>query len=302
MTRVATIPLQRTLSGAIQRSQQNLGASQLQLNTGKKAHDYAGLGIDAVRTLSARSMLSQQQSYQSVASRVGTTLSLYDANITQIDNSMLHMRTELLTALGTGDSPGVQDLIETSFADIRGALNATQAGIPIFAGSQTNDLPMVPRTLADLAAMAPADVFTNDKVRQSGRIGDGVDVEYGIGASDVGAKLIPAFQTLAAAGPFGDRLTDAQKDAIRQALGELDVGVTDLRAANAENGRKLNQVEMMESRAKDREILLTDVIGSVEDADLGQVALDISQRQTILEASYSVFSQLSSLSLAKFLD
>lgn len=301
MTRVATIPLQRTLSGAIQRSQQNLGASQLQLTTGKKAHDYAGLGIDAVRTLSARSMLSKQQSYQSVASRVGTTLSLYDANITQIDNSMLHLRKELQTALGTGDSPGMQDLIETSFADVRGALNATEAGVPIFAGSQTNALPMVPQTLADLAAMAPADVFINDGVRSSGRVGDGVDIEYGIGASDVGGKLVPAFQTLAAAGPFGDRLTDAQKVAIRQALDELDAGLTDVRAANAENGRKQNQVEMMETRAKDREILLTDVIGSVEDADLGQVALNISQRKTILEASYSVFSQLSSLSLVKFL-
>ncbi|HSX54538.1 MAG TPA: flagellin [Sphingomonas sp.] len=302
MTRVATIPLQRTLSGAIQRSQQNLGASQLQLNTGKKAHDYAGLGIDAVRTLSARSMLSQQQSYQSVASRVDTTLSLYDANITQIDDSLSHLRKELLTALGTGDSPGMQDLIEGSFADVRAALNATQAGIPIFAGSQTGDLPMVPETLADLAGMAPADVFINDKVRQSARVGDGVDVEYGVVASDVGGKLVPAFQTLAAAGPFGDRLTDAQKVAIRQSLDELDTGLIDVRATNAENGRKQNQVQMMETRAKDREILLTDVIGSVEDADLGQVALNISQRQTILEASYSVFSQLSSLSLAKFLD
>jgi flagellar hook-associated protein 3 FlgL len=128
----------------MQRSQQSLGASQLQLNTGKKAHDYAGLGIDAVRTLSARSMLLQQQSYQSVASRVGTTLSLYDANITQIDESVSNLRKELMTALGTGNSPGIQDLIEGSFADVRAALNATESGIPIFAGSQTNDLPVVP--------------------------------------------------------------------------------------------------------------------------------------------------------------
>jgi flagellar hook-associated protein 3 FlgL len=71
---------------------------------------------------------------------------------------------------------------------------------------------------------------------------------------------------------------------------------------NAENGRKQSQVDMLETRAKDREVLLTDVIGQVEDADLGQVALDISQRQTILEASYSVFAQLSSLSLTRFLD
>ena len=302
MTRVATIPLQRTLSGAMQRSQQSLGASQLQLTTGKKAHDYAGLGIDAVRTLSARSMLSQQQSYQSVASRVGTTLSIYDANITQIDDSLSNLRKELLTALGTGNSPGIQDLVEGAFTDVRAALNAQESGIPIFAGSQTNDLPMVPETLADLAAMAPADVFLNDSVRQSGRVGDGVDVEYGIGASDIGANLVPAFKTLAAAGPFGERLTDAQKLAISQAVDELDIGLKDVRAANAENGRKQNQVEMLETRAKDREILLTDVIGSVEDADLGQVALNISQRQTILEASYSVFSQLSSLSLVRFLD
>jgi flagellar hook-associated protein 3 FlgL len=47
--------------------------------------------------------------------------------------------------------------------------------------------------------------------------------------------------------------------------------------------------------------LLTGVIGSVEDADLGQVAIDISQRQTILQASYSVFAQLNSMSLANFL-
>lgn len=302
MTRVATIPLQRTLSGAMQRSQQNLAASQLQLTTTKKAHDYAGLGIDAVRTLSARSMLAQQQSYQSVASRVSTTLSLYDANINQIDDSLSHLRTELMTALGTGDSPGLQGLVEASYVDVRGALNATESGLPIFAGSRIDDMPMVPETLADLAATAPADVFVNDELRQSGRMGDGVDVEYGITASDVGAKLVPAFQTLAAAGPFGERLTDAQKNAIRQALDELDVGLTDVRAVNAENGRKQKQVDMLETRAKDREVLLTDVIGQVEDADLGQVALDISQRQTILEASYSVFAQLSSLSLTRFLD
>lgn len=302
MTRVATIPLQRTLSGAIQRSQQNLAASQLQLTNGKKAHDYAGLGIDAVRTLSARSMLAQQQSYQSVASRVGGTLSLYDTNLNQIDDSMSSLRNQLLTALGTGDSPGLQKMIENGFADMRTTLNATESGVPLFAGSQTDTLPFVPETLSDLAAMAPADAFINDRVRQSARLGDGVDVEYGVVASDVGAKLVPAFQTLAAAGPFGNKLTATQKDAILQALDELDAGLTDVRAVNAENGRTQNQVEMLETRAKDREILLTDVIGSVEDADLGQVALDITQRQVILEASFSVFSQLSSLSLTRFLD
>ncbi|MDF0542530.1 flagellin [Sphingobium sp. H39-3-25] len=302
MTRVATIPLQRTLSGAIQRSQQNLATSQLQLNSGKKAQDYAGLGVDAVRTLSARSMLAQQESHQAVTSRVGTTLSLYDAHLNQIDTSVSDMRQQLMESVGTGDSPGLQDLIESAFSDFRNALNATEAGVPLFAGSQTNDSPLKPETLADTIGLNAADAFGNDQIRQSSRMGDGVDVEYGVIASDVGTNLIPAFRTLAEAGPFGDKLTPAQVTAIGQALGQLDTGLADVRAVNAENGRKQNQVETLGVRAEDRALLLKDVIGKVEDADLGQVAIDISQRKTILEASYSVFSQLSSLSLANFLN
>lgn len=302
MTRVATIPLQRTLSNAIQRSQQNVATSQLQLTSGKKATDYSGLGIDAVRTLSARSMLAQQHSYQAVASRVGTTLSLYDANITQIDDSLSDLRQQMMEALGTGNSPGLQSMVESSFASVRASLNATEAGIPLFAGSQTNDLPLVPKTLAELSTMAPDDVFINDNVRQTSRMGDGVDIPYGVVASDVGNGLMPAFRTLAAAGPFGDRLTDVQADAIRQALTELDSGLDTVRTVNAENGRTQNLVETLAVRATDREVLLTKVIGGVEDANLAQVAFDIAQRQTILEASYSVFAQLSSLSLTNYLD
>lgn len=302
MTRVATIPLQRTLSGALQRSQHNLATSQMQLTTGKKAHDYSGLGLEAVRTLSARSMLAQQESYQAVGSRVGTSLTLYGANVTQIDDAMGELRSQLLNALGTGNSPGLQDQIEQAFGSLRGSLNATEAGVPLFAGAQIDEKPFIPDQLSDLVGLAPTDAFANDNVRQSSRLGDGVDVEYGIVADEVAANLIPPLRTLAEAAPFGERLTAAQKVAIEKALGELDIGLRDVRAVNAAIGQTQNQVEALQERATDRTILLTEVIGSVEDADLGKVALDISQRKTILEASYSVFSQLSGLSLVRFLD
>ncbi|GGZ00260.1 flagellin [Novosphingobium colocasiae] len=302
MTRVATIPLQQTLSGAIQRSQQSLATSQLQLATEKKVNDYAGLGLDAVRTLSAKSMLAQQETYKTNVSRVSTTLSLYQANIEAIDSSMGSLRDELFSAIGTGNSPGLQDIITDAFADLRSGLNAKEAGVPLFAGSQTSSTPFLPRTLDDLAGIAPADAFTNDAVRLSTRAGDGLDVQYGIGASDIGSKLIPAFQALAAAGPYGDTLTDEQKQAVTNALDLLDAGITQVGAVNAANGRKQAQVETLSVRAADRVTLLSNTIGSVQNADLGQVAVDIAQRQTILQASYSVFSQLNAMSLANFLN
>ncbi|WP_404479383.1 flagellin [Novosphingobium sp. BL-52-GroH] len=302
MTRVATVPLQTTLSNAIQRSQQSLAASQLQLATEKKVSDYAGLGLDAVRTLSARSMLATQETYKTSISRVSTTLSLYQANLEEIDGSLSDLREELFSAVGTGNSPGLQDMIESAFSDLRSSLNAKEAGVPLFAGSQTADTPFLPKALEDTVGLDAADAFGNDSVRQSTRAGDGVDVQYGIGASDVAGKLIPAFRALAEAGPFGETLTDDQKQAITDALDLLDAGITQVRSVNASNGRKQAQVETLGDRAQGRIDLMTQVIGSVEDADLGQVAIDITQRQTILQASYSVFSQLSSMSLVNFLD
>lgn len=302
MTRVATVPLQTSLSNAIQRSQKSLADSQLQLATEKKVSDYAGLGLDAVRTLSARSMLATQDTYKTNISRVSTTLSLYQANLEQIDESMSDLRKELFTAVGTGNAPGLQGMIEDAFAGLNASLNAKEAGVPLFAGSQTSSTPFVPKTLDDAIGLDAADAFTNDSVRQSTRAGEGVDVQYGIGASDVASKLIPAFRAFAEAGPFGETLTDDQKAAITNALDLLDTGITQVRSVNASNGRKQAQVETLGDRAKNRIDLMTKVIGSVEDADLGQVAIDITQRQTILQASYSVFSQLNSLSLANYLD
>lgn len=301
MTRVATVPLQSMLSGAIQRSQQNLAASQLQLATEKKVSDYAGLGLDAVRTLSARSMLATQETYKTNIDRVSTTLSLYQANLEAIDASVSDLREELFTAVGTGNSPGLQGMIEEAFSALRASLNAKEAGIPLFAGAQTSTAPFLPATLQDTIGLEAADAFANDGVRQSTRAGEGTDVAYGIGASDVASKLIPAFRALAQAGPFGETLTREQTQAITEALDLLDAGITQARSVNASNGRKQAQIETLSDRAQDRIGLMTQVIGSVEDADLGQVAIDITQRQTILQASYSVFSQLNALSLVNFL-
>lgn len=301
MTRVATIPLQQIMSNAMLRSQQALAESQMQLDTGKKAQDYAGLGTDAVRVLSARSMLAQQQANSSVATRLGTTLQLYDANLTEIDRSASDLRQQLMSAIGTNDSPGLQDAVGNAFSSFRTAINGTDAGTPLFAGGQTNSAPFTPQTLSDTIGLTPANAFTNDNVRASAHVGDGADLQYGIGASDVGSNLMLAFRTLAEAGPFGQKLTAAQASAIQTAIGQLDTGLSDVRAANAENGRKQNLVEAMAARADDRSRLLEDLIGKSEDADLGQVASDLSQRTTILQASYSVFRQLNELSLANYL-
>jgi flagellar hook-associated protein 3 FlgL len=301
MTRIASIPLQRNLAQAMQKAQQKLATTQLNLATGKKALDYASLGTETVRNLSAHTLVSREEAHSAVATRVGTTLELNDTYLTGMHDTVSSLRTDLLTAVGTGQSAGLRDAIEAAFDQYRTSLNATEGGIPLFGGSQTDSPPFKPATLGDTLTMTPAQAFTNDQVKGSARVSTNIDVEYGVVASEVGTGLYAAFQTLAAAGSIGENLTDAQRTSLLQAASEIQEGLKSLRAVNSSNGRKQAQVEELGSRAEGRIVRLKDIISRNEDADLGQVASDIATQKTVLEASYSVFSQLSGMSLINYL-
>lgn len=301
MTRVATIPLQRTMAGAIQRSQQMLAVTQTRLATGKKAEDLAALGTETVRNLSAHTLVAQQDAHAKVAKRLDTTLAMYDANISSIESLGAGLHQQILTTIGTGEGAGLQDAIEAAFAQFRSALNAGEGSTPLFGGAQTDSPPFKPETLADTIGLDPAGAFGNDQVRASARVADGLDVEYGLLASELGTDMLAAFRALAEAGPITDKPDATQMDALRAVLGTLDVANKAVGAVNAGNGRRQAQVETLTTRAEERALLLRDVISRNEDADLGQVAIDLAQQKTMLEASYSVFSQLSGLSLLNFL-
>ncbi|WP_404367655.1 flagellin [Sphingomonas sp. MMS24-J45] len=301
MSRVASIPLQRSMSAAIQQSQQKLATTQAQLATAKKAPDYASLGTEAVRNLSTHSLLARQEAYVAAAGRVGITMQIADTHIGSIDTSAMSLKQDILTAIGTGKGTGLNDAINAAFNQFRAALNASEGGTSLFGGSQSDGAPFTPNTLADTLTTPASAAFVNDDVKASVRLADGVDVEYGITASDVGTGLYAAFQTLAGISPVGDPPTAAQLSVLSQAAGQIDTGLTSLRAVNADNGRKQAQTETLGTRAEDRATLMKNIISGNEDADLGQVAIDLAQQKTVLQASYSVFAQLSGLSLVSYL-
>jgi flagellar hook-associated protein 3 FlgL len=128
MTRVATISMQQTLFDAIGRSQARLAASQVQLATGKKAGDFAALGVEAVRTLSARSLVARQDAHSALCNRLGTTLAIQNSALTETDDAMTRLRTELMTAVGTGQAAGLQGAVEQAFQQFRLAMNTDEGG------------------------------------------------------------------------------------------------------------------------------------------------------------------------------
>jgi flagellar hook-associated protein 3 FlgL len=301
MTRVATISMQQTLFDAIGRSQARLAASQVQLATGKKAGDFAALGVEAVRTLSARSLVARQDAHSALCNRLGTTLAIQNSALTETDDAMTRLRTELMTAVGTGQAAGLQGAVEQAFQQFRLAMNTDEGGQPLFAGSAIDKPPFKPAALTDTIGIPASGAFTNDGFKANARVADGLDVQYGINASEVGGSLYQAFRTIAEAGPIGDVPTAGQSAAINTAIGQLSDGLTILRSTNAENGQRQAQVETLATRADEKSLVLRRVISRDEDADMAEVASELTQRETILQASYSTYAKLSQLSLLNFL-
>lgn len=298
--RVATIPLQQTTAISIQRAQEKLSVTQAQLSTGKKAPDLAALGSEAVRTLSAHTLLAKQEAHAQTATRLGTTLSLYETSITAIENGSMDLGNRLSLAVGTGESAGLGEAISAAFDQFRSMLNTSEGGLPLFGGGISTD-PYTPSKIEDLTGLAASTHFEDGQAIARARVGDGLDLNYGITASELGLEMTKVYRSLVEAGPFGERLTDAQKTALTTIKGQLDDAVTGIRQINAENGRRLAQTETLVDRANERALVLKDVISRNEDADLAQVAMDLAMHKTTLEASYSVFTQLNELSLLNYM-
>lgn len=301
MTRIATIPLQQAQTAGMARATEKLNDVLNQLSSGKKSNDLAGLGNDAVRSLSTRNMLARQQAQGKAASQLGTTLSLYAANIGAIDDTMSSLRTELLKAAGNADGTGIQGAITSAFQQFRNALNASDGEVSLFAGSQSQGAPFKPMTLADTVGATTATAFADDDVRASARVGDGIDVTYGVSARELGGDLLQAFRTLAEVGDIGSTPTAAQASAMASAAEQIQKALAGVRSIDGDNGRKQALVESLGTRAEERSTLLKGVISDAEDADYAQLSTELDQQQQVLKASYSVFSQVSKLSLTDYI-
>lgn len=302
MDRIPSFVLGRTMSQSIQRTQQQINLSEMQVASGKQVTRVGDLGSDALRILSSHRLIASYDAASKVATRLGSTLAIYDKQISTVEDLGTSLQKSITDAIGQGANAaaGLQATIQSTFDRLRTALNTAMGGEALFGGSQTA-APFAPQALADTLTMTNAQAFMNDDLKASARIGDGLDLSYGVTASDLGGGLLDAFRTLAGAGAIGNTPTPSQLSALKTAAAQIGTALDGVRALNARNGENQAAAESAIARAQDQSKLLTGIVSDAEDADLGQVATRLANQKSLLETSYAIFGQLSSLNLASYL-
>ena len=307
VSRVSTIGQQQLLISGVQENQARVFENQRQLTTGRETDEFRGLAGRTGTVLGSRSFLSRVETFQQT---IGTIRGRVDANDVQIGgiiSSVESLQDSILATLANNTAEGFSEILDQTFLFVSSALNSNTDGTFQFSGASTGTPPVNVDNLADLAALpSTADAFDNSDVAFQARIADGVDVEFGVLANELGEEVFDVFVDLfnfdnGPQGPLQGELTPDQFSFLQDQVTALNDALVGLRQIEVDNGLVFERLDVIEAQHADTAVFLETFISSQEDVDLAEVVTELNSNQLALEASFQAIASLSSLTLLNFI-
>ena len=305
MDAVSTSSLYQTALLNITNNEQKEAVAEAQTGSGKIASDLQGYGSSAATLVATNSVQARVTAYIANNQTVSSRLDVQNDALGQYATAAQSAASAITSAIGDNDATDLLSTLQSALSSSSSALNTQYDGQYVFAGGQTSTPPFSASTLSDLAAGPVSGLFANDQNATTNRLNDNTVATTGFLASDVGGPLMSALQTVqqyaaaqAAAGtPIDGALTDDQANFLQGVLACFNGAVTGANATEAQNGSLQAQVSDNITSLQDQKSALTGVTGDITDADMGQVATNLTLAQTALQASAQVFSSLQNDSL-----
>ncbi len=303
--RVSSFGQQQLLIRSIIDNQTQLFESQRQVSTGKKADDFKGLAGETGTILGARSFKSRIETYQQTIATIRGKLDANDVQIGGVLDGMEDLKENIQTVLANGQARGFEELLEQTFRFTVNSLNTNFDGTYLFSGAETGTQPVNVSTLADLsAAPTTADVFDNAAIAFEARIADGVNLEFGLLASDLATGIFDELRALYdqhQLTPFEGEIDQTQFNFLQASLQTLTTAIDNLRQDHVSNGLSFERLEVVDQQHVDSVLFLETFIADLEDVNIAEAVTRLNNDQIALEASYQAISSLNQLTLLRFL-
>lgn len=299
MERVSTAGLGQALLRSAMTVQARLAEKQTAQSSGLSEETYAAMGSSAGKLISMESQLS---ALQGRSDNTQTALNRAEA-MSDAVGSMIDLMSELRSTLSemstqSSDAVDYNQVGETMLEDLANLMNLQVDGRYLFGGGQTTTAPVDLTALtAPTTTPTTADTayYQGDDAVQSVKVTDSASVDYGVNANESGfEKALRAANILANIDP-----TD--EDAIAEAYDLATEAMDELLAVQGRLGVNANRLESWLQRQDTAASLMSERISDVKAVDTAQVAVEIAQYETTLQASYTVLGKLNSLKLVNYL-
>ncbi len=282
--------------GNMHEVQSRLRYANLQVSTGKAAHTYAELGADAGTLMRTETALQRTEMFAEQNGRLTNQLNLMDGALAAIKDVAEEFRQALIARRNDATGSAVKlDLEAQGMIDrVVGELNLKVDGRYVFAGSRTDTAPVDASLLSD----DPSDdsYYQGDSVPLRARIDVDAEASYGVLADDQAFRQLLAGMEKAIAGHgAGDDTL------LREAAGLAEQAVDSVIAKRSELATVTARIESTRASQEGTALYLQDTVSRIVDTDVPATMARISQDQVSLEASYSIMSRLSRLSLTDYL-
>ncbi|MBV1900895.1 MAG: hypothetical protein KUG56_04400, partial [Kordiimonadaceae bacterium] len=261
MVRVSSFAQQQVLIRSIMDNQQDVFTAQRQIATGKRIEDYKELAGQAGTLLGSRSFQARVETYQDSIKTIDGKLQANDVQVGGVIDAMDKLKDTIQVTLANAQAEGFGDFLEQTFKFTAGALNTNIDGTYLFSGAETSTKPVNVDNLTSLSALAStSDAFDNSSVAFQAKIADGVDMQFGVLASDVGldifSEMVAIHDYTVANGAIDGALTDAERAFLEARLATLDTAIDKVRQVQVSNGLNSERLEVVDNQHKDTTVFL----------------------------------------------
>ncbi|MGE0743956.1 MAG: flagellin [Rhodospirillales bacterium] len=302
MTRVTNFAeYQRSLAN-ITSTQSRSAALQLQVSSGSKSSDYAGLGQDAGRLVTLESAHARAGQYILDNNAISTRLQNAESNVSQIFDVMSDFKQLLISALNAENAAelAMPQQAADRLDQVTGLLNAKVDNVFLFGGSVTNRAPVDLAGLPVAYALPSADgdsigYYQGDFTVRAVQADDDVRVNYGVTAGDPAFEKAVRALDMVIKGGVSDRATlEHALEVTNQALN----AIPDLRT---KLGNSLKALDLANGKHGEFQKLAEGTIGDIKNVDVALAVTKLNDTQITLEASYLALSRLNQASLVNYL-
>jgi len=277
----------------------DLNNEQMQLSSGSKAQNFAGMADNVQQYLSLDATIAKTNQYlndnQLVETRINTTSSVL-SQVVDIATSLQSLISQRLSSAGNNSAFGTQ--LQGVWQQLTGQLNTSVDNQYLFSGTAVNTPPVNATDFPALqqSGVPDAGYYQGNQQNITVSAQDNTSVTYNVRAD------APAFQQLFAGlamAQQGDQLNSS--NALSQAETLVQSGLQGIINIQATvNTNKVNYTTI-DQNLNNLKLYWQGILQSLGNTDVVAVSTQVAINQGILQAAFQAFAKISSLRLSDYL-
>lgn len=302
MNGISTYGLNSMVLAAAIRLQTALAAKEMQESSGAVGQTYGDLGSQAHAVLNLKDEITQSRVWAANAQSAGNRVQAMYSAVGDMIDVMTSLRSVISSTVSSGDTGSLNTDASAVLAQLAELMNTEEGGGYLFAGSRTDTAPVDVGSSVYAASTAWSTADTgyyqgNDQLAAA-EVGAGRTITYGVSADTSAFEEALRVANVAAhftgSGTSATTVLQDVYDVATSAIGAL----SDVQGTLSVDAAQLSQVREQQSAYVS---LLGTMVDDAQSVDTSVVAVEVSNYQTQLEASYSALAVINKVHLTNYL-